>query len=452
MKTFSILIVVCAVCTLASCKKFLDKEPKKSLVILRTLADLQGILDDYENIINEPYSMEMSADDYYLTTADFLALNGEENRRVYTWEPSYLFGSGTATEWYFSYQHIYRANTVLEVIDGIQRTPSNASEWDNLKGQAYFLRARALLGIVNTWTSAYDPRSSSTELGVPIRLGTDFNVPSTRSTLEESYKQVIADLKEAIPLLQQNPLHVFRSSKPAALGLLARAYLFMGQYDKCLEYADNYLKIKNTLIDYNTLNPATNYPIQEFNSEVAYACAMPTPQALGVSRGKVDTMLFRTYQNGDLRKTIFFRDNKNGSYGFRGSYQGSLYLFSGIATDEVFLMRAESHARLGNLDAATDDLNTLLKSRWSKSQAFIPVSIKNKNEMLSMILLERRKELLFRGLRWPELKRLNRDGANILVSRNVNNRIYTLKPNDLRYALPIPEGIIGLTGMQQNPR
>lgn len=73
-------------------------------------------------------------------------------------------------------------------------------------------------------------------------------------------------------------------------------------------------------------------------------------------------------------------------------------------------------------------------------------------EALNIILKERRKELLIRGLRWSDLKRYNRGGANITLTRTVNGQTYTLSPNDLRYAVAIPEDIITLTGMPQNPR
>ncbi|SEM08104.1 hypothetical protein SAMN05216436_101351 [bacterium A37T11] len=56
-----------------------------------------------------------------------------------------------------------------------------------------------------------------------------------------------------------------------------------------------------------------------------------------------------------------------------------------------------------------------------------------------------------RGLRWMDIKRLNKEGANITLTRNLNGQIYTLPPNDPRFALPIPEDVIDLSGMQQNP-
>ncbi len=97
------------------------------------------------------------------------------------------------------------------------------------------------------------------------------------------------------------------------------------------------------------------------------------------------------------------------------------------------------------------DLNTLLIKRWAAG-TFIPVTADNVEEALSIILAERRKELVFRGRRWLDIKRLNKEGKNIVLMRNIHGKTYTILPNDLRYALAIPETVIQLSGMQQNPR
>jgi len=57
-----------------------------------------------------------------------------------------------------------------------------------------------------------------------------------------------------------------------------------------------------------------------------------------------------------------------------------------------------------------------------------------------------------RGLRWMDVKRLNREGRNISMRRFIDGKEYVLSPNDKRYALAIPEDIITFTGIQQNPR
>jgi len=101
----------------------------------------------------------------------------------------------------------------------------------------------------------------------------------------------------------------------------------------------------------------------------------------------------------DLRTSVFFFPY-NGYYGFKGNYARALYLsFSGIATDEMYLIRAECYA----IREAMDDLNTLLLKRY-RTGTYVPLSINNKEDALARILLERRKELLMRGLRWIDIK------------------------------------------------
>lgn len=434
------------------CTNFLDKNPQMSLVIPSTLDDLQSILDDYDNLAMDPTVGEISADDYFLIDNDWRSLSSEGHRRTYTWEKDYLFGTSTASDWLNVYRNVYAANTVLEKITNIPRNERNNQEWDNVKGQAFFLRARSFLSIAAIWVLSYDGINSNETLGIPLRLESDFNIPSYRSTLEQTYKTILGDLEQAILLLPERGIHVSRASKAAAFALRARTALFMREYETCYFSANECLKIKNDLMDYNSLDPQPTYPVSQFNKEVIYVSYIATPQPINPSRAKVDSLLYKQYDSRDLRRTIFFRDNKNGTFSFKGSYQGNITLFSGLATDEVYLMRAECNLRLGRINDALKDINVLLKSRWNNHYEFKPVEITDPTELLNLILLERRKSLLMRGIRWPDVKRLNKEGRNISMARTIQGIHAVLEANDLRFALPIPEQIIELSGMEQNPR
>ena len=48
-----------------SCKKYLDKKPDQSMVIPRTVKDLQAVLDN-TNVFNAgyPYAIDLGVDDY----------------------------------------------------------------------------------------------------------------------------------------------------------------------------------------------------------------------------------------------------------------------------------------------------------------------------------------------------------------------------------------------------
>jgi hypothetical protein len=126
-------------------------------------------------------------------------------------------------------------------------------------------------------------------------------------------------------------------------------------------------------------------------------------------------------------------------------------MFSGLATDEVYLIKAECLARTGNYTQAMNVLNQLLVTRY-KSGTFVPIVAANAQEALDTILAERRKELPFRGLRWSDLRRLNLEGRNIIVNRFVNGENYELLPKSNRYVLPIPENVKVLGQVEQYER
>ncbi len=122
--------------------------------------------------------------------------------------------------------------------------------------------------------------------------------------------------------------------------------------------------------------------------------------------------------------------------------------------DELYLVRAESYARAGNATAAMADLNTLLRTRW-QAGTYTDMVAASPDDALAKILPERRKELLFRNIRWADLKRLNKDTRfAVTLSRTVNGTTYTLPPNDLRYQVLLPEDAVtyGKGVLVQNPR
>jgi hypothetical protein len=125
--------------------------------------------------------------------------------------------------------------------------------------------------------------------------------------------------------------------------------------------------------------------------------------------------------------------------------------FTGISTAEVYLILAESHARLYHTDISLKYLNKLLMNRWRKGQ-FTPFTATNPANALALILVERQKEMVFRGQRWADIKRLNMEDPKITLKRIYNGQSFDLAPNDLRYALPIPQTIIRKNGMEPNPR
>ena len=444
MKKFHYIIILGVGLSLAACKKFLGERSQSYLRIPTTVSDFQSLLDNYSTMnYMDLSSAEMVAGDFYLTDADW-ASRTEQERRLYIWETTNVM-SVTSNDWINMYNMVYRANTVIEGTDELHAVKN--LEWDNVLGQGYYYRAKSFLQLLGSYALAYDEQEENP--GIPLRLDADFNKKSTRATVKQSYQQVIDDLKKAVRLLQVAPVHVMRPSKPAAHALLARAYLMMRKYEQAGLHADSCLQMKSDLIDYNTLNLSSTNPFVMFHPETIHYTRFQNPASLSNVRAKIVPEIINSYADGDLRKQAFYRVNA-GTYVQRGSYSGETIPFGGLATDEIYLIRAEGHARANRLQAALADLNTLLKKRWDKNKVFVPYTADTKEAALDIVLSERRKELTLRGLRWSDIKRLNKEGRGISLTRTINGVTYTLPANSPRFANPIPENIIDVSGMEQN--
>lgn len=445
-------LMLAAVISLTSCKKYLDAKTDKKLVVPTSLQDAQALLDYYTqlNTFYSPIGLA-SDDDHYLLDDRFNSLN-EDQQSIYIWDKDAAYNSG---DWKWTYANILYANLALETVEKVPPSSSSLSEWRAIKGSALFFRAYNFFQAVQYWAEPYDKNTADKALGVPLRLTSDVNETIMRPSLEASYHQIIQDYKQAIELLPVSNSILSRPSKPAAFGALSRVYLSMGDYRQAFLYADSCLQLYNILIDYNELNPNAFAPIKSFNKEVIFHSETTQSISIFSPIAKTDSVLYRSYGDNDLRKIVFFMDNNDGTHSFKGSYAGSNYYdvpFNGIATDEMYLIRAECYARSGDVKNAMKDLNALLVKRW-KAGTFIPYTADNEEEALKMVLQERRKELVLRGMRWFDLRRLNKDSRfAVTLIRKVNGKTYSLPPNDPRYTFYIPNDVIIKTGMKQNVR
>lgn len=438
----------------SSCKKYLDAKPDQKLVIPTTIQDLQALLE-FPNLTNDvfPLCAEVSAGDFYYLPTGWQSQD-EYGRNMYTWQKGNLF-SPYSEEWGLLYHLIYKTNIIMDHAGQIKRAPGDEAEFNNTIGCALFYRSYAYLQAAWTWSLAYDDETADTDLGVAYRANSNFNDPTARLSVRQTYQAVIEDAKRALTLLPAMAVHPFRPSKPAAHALLARTYLSMREYDKALLHADSCLQFPHKLIDYNndpSITATATYPFGRFNAEVIFVAgaSLNTPFTQGIP----DSTLYDSYAATDLRRTLFFRSRNQTIRIFKGNYEsgnGAGVLFTGLAADELYLTRAECLARDQQVAAALQDVNAVLEKRYATG-TYTPFSTTDATAALAFILQERRKQLIYRGLRWMDIKRLNKDGANITLTRVIDGQEYTLPPNDLRYALAIPENVITISGLQQNPR
>ena len=440
---------------LFSCQKeFLDKKPDKALLIPTTLEDFNGLMDNLTIFNISPALQEISADDYYANDAGVAGFTTVVQKNSYLWAAD-LYQNQPCIDWNLPYQQVFYANIILDGLVDLKDGNVSLTDRNTVKGSALFHRAFAFYNLVQLFSKAYDKTTAVTDTGIPLRLTADVNAKVGRASVQQVYDQVIGDLLEAVQLLPVQTRFKSRPSRAAADALLARVYLSMENYELADKYSAAALALNASLLDYNTINPTAVNPFPASpaadNPEVIFYDKLISYGFTSSTRTTVADELYQLYADRDLRKRIYFTDIA--PFYFKGRYTGfRLQLFGGLAVDELYLIRAESLARMGSVAEAMKELNTLLLTRWMKG-SFQPQNAGSSEEALQMILTERRKELVFRGLRWGDLKRLNKDlrFAKPIV-RTVSGQIYTLSPGDKRYVFPIPAEEIVAGGITQNER
>lgn len=444
------LYIAAMLLLMTSCKKYLDLKSDKENVIPETLQDAQAMLDNYGSMnLTHMALPAQSDDDYYLTDAYYNSIS-EANQQTYPW----LQNATSFNDWRLSYSTIIYANTALELVEKIETDAADIPVKNRIKGSALFYRGYTFLELVQIFAEPYDRNLATSQLGIPLRLTSSISEPIFRPSLQQTYDQIVNDLKLAVQLLPVANPPASRPSKPAAYAAMARCYMAMQDYPKAGLYADSCLQLYNTLIDYNTLSASSSAPFPRLNVEVIFQAIMSTTSILGVNNMRIDSVLYLSYEAKDLRKSLFFKSNGTNTFGFKGSYDGNIESrhFNGIAVDEVYLIRAEAAARAGNKDSAMNDLNRLLKTRWATG-FFVNYTAANAVEALNKVLQERRKELVIRGLRWFDLRRLNKETQfEKTLYRKINNQLFQLLPNSPRYTFYIPTEVIAISGLQQNVR
>ncbi|MBA2250386.1 MAG: RagB/SusD family nutrient uptake outer membrane protein [Chitinophagaceae bacterium] len=451
------LIIISTVLLLLSCKKqdkWLGVKSSKADVVPSSLKDIQALLDN-DGVMNSntPGIGFIGTDNFYVTYTKWLAALNAQERNAYIWAPD-IYNGEFGFDWRYAYQKVEYSNIVLELLQKIPQDSSNYPVWNNVKGSALYFRASALNDLAQIYAKPYNSSTADHDPGLPLRMSSDVNEKSVRATVKETYEHIISDLLSAIDLLPLNPVYQTRPSKVAVWGLLAKVYLNMEDYERAWQYANTALFSYNSLLDFNTVSVRGLFSMPSFsagNKELIFY-SKSLSFSITAFATMVDTSLYQSYDANDLRKSIFYV-NRSGGIVFRGSYTGSSPYFSGIATDELYLIRAECFARKNNPIAAMEDLNTLLSMRW-RTGTFISLTAIDADDALREILIERRKELPFTGnIRWEDLRRLNKESrfSKTLV-RILNGITYTLPPGDLRYTYPIPPDEIALSGLEQNPR
>lgn len=448
MKTVKNLILALVIMgpTLCCDSGFLDKKPQKSLLVPTTLTDMQALLDNSRDLMNvSPYLNVITDGEFRLLDAGLNSVaRVVQNAYVWSSEPP-----ATQGDWDLPYKQVFYCNVVL---DGLSKMTDQAStdEYKRIRGDALFFRGLAFFNLVQLFSVPYVSASANTQLGIPLPLSSDVNLKMPRASLKATYEQVLKDLLEAAPLVSARPLYLTRPSKAALQGLLARVYLLMGEYVLAGQYADAALALQNSLLDYNTVSTQSAIsfplPLSTVNPEVLFYSRANT-SFLGNASVFADSTLYKAYAENDLRKKIYFTS----ALKYKGSYTGTANPFQGLSTDELYLIKAECLARSGAASEALKTLDVLLQKRWVTGK-YQPLAAVSAQQALEIIIGERRKELVGRGLWWQDLRRLSGDPRfHFTLKRVSSGNSYELQPGDKGYVFKIPLDELAGNPMEQNP-
>src|SRR5690606_13483415 len=136
------------------------------------------------------------------------------------------------------YNQIMYANTVLDYLDKVTDVADNLKLRNELEGRAYFHRAYAFFELLQVFAKAYNQQTAFKDLGVVLRLTSDNQVKSVRSSIQQCYDQILLDLHNAEELLSSRSMHPTVPDKAALYGLLSRVYLQLREVEIAGEYAE----------------------------------------------------------------------------------------------------------------------------------------------------------------------------------------------------------------------
>ena len=278
------------------------------------------------------------------------------------------------------------------------------------------------------------------------------NASLSRSPLPLVYQQIITDLKEAQSLLNDNYLNKdlqnytgtperVRPTKWAATALLARTYLYMGDYSNAETEAGKIIGNTNrfSLNDIKSVffknSAEAIWQLQPVgtgrNTEDAFTFILPVtgPNAY-LNPVYLSPQLLNAFEDGDLRR-------KGGNWVDSVIVAGTTYFYpakykaiTGAVTEylmvmrlaEQYLIRAEARAQQNNFSGAQDDLNKI-RTR----AGLLNTKANDKTSLLAAVLRERQIELCTEWAhRWLDLKRTGNIDA-------VMNTVTPLKANGAQW-------------------
>ena len=456
---YKYLLIFTASALIVSCGES-DLEP--TLALDKDLDSGINSADDLAFVLNSAYD-RMTAEPYYgkdqIVMGDVRTDNAYSNMNSGWFAKSDMdYNSNGAGPWSTVYRVIAITNIVINA-DTSSLTGS-ASRITHIQGQAHALRALAHFDLLEAYGQHFiSGQGGANALGVPyVKTYKDpANLEPARATVVSNIGDIAADLTSAISMMNDS----FNSStsymsKAGAYAILARATLYAGSVDTSL---------------YATADAAAKWVIANSGASPVTGAGFAASFAADNASNSIFELAFSGTDNnsiegianilrgptyGDVRiltgdgpnpdlLDIYDVDDVRAASDMIGIAEGYPSMLGKFPTmngsdnvtifrvEEMHLIAAETSLRAGNAADALTYLNNIPAIRGLGAGYYASASLEN-------ILLERRKEFAFEGLRWYDLTRMGMDMPLIDSMKQMNDDRTPGSPptfGSYNYAYPI---------------
>lgn len=338
----------------------------------------QKSVDIQTDLMSGDMVMTAASYGHFESAADLTGTKRDQNAYAYA-------------NWRYYYKLVFAANSIFDILGSDETLNADADNDQKLYfGQSKTMRGFAYFNLINLYATPYaaDPNAK----GIPMYRTTQTEGPSERSTVQQVYDQIIADLTAGKKALAEVKAMEQANNKDnvneyVAQGYLAYAYLQSGQYQKAYDEAVGV--INSGAYPLMTNRQLIESGFREWtNPEFMWAIDLTTDNtaALPTFWGHMDIFTYSYAAIGDykvisseLQSTIPKEDvrsvwfNKSGipyykfwdsgrkEMGDRSWTNDEVYM----RVAEMYLIAAESAFRSGNEANARKWIKELKKNRYN---------------------------------------------------------------------------------------
>ncbi|WP_281616388.1 RagB/SusD family nutrient uptake outer membrane protein [Flammeovirga sp. SubArs3] len=438
-----------------SCSEFLEYQPSTEVspdVAFESLDNAKATLVGAYDQLSSPYFDGLYVPIMNDVMGEDLMINSDNNWGwfVSVYQMEMLANYQWVTNpWAVGYKVIYDANMIIHNTPNIPK--ATESEKAELIAQAKALRAYCYLHLIQMYADSYHKAPEGD--GVILRTipaaaeDEDFG----RASTQEVYDQIIEDLSYAVENMTESDYKGFLDQR-GAQALLARTYLLTENWEKASEYAEQaYTGLSLMTVEEMwggfmlfDNNPEAIFYLDYTRTDNNIYLSLPSfywPE-YGYSSIRADEVFLDKFDDADIRKGFFTfyepidADNYLILKFGHNEALGNAHMIK-IRASEMYLIKAEAEAELGNDEAAIEAVYEVMKR--ANGGAVKPTA--SGEELVNVILEERRRELFGEGFRWFDIKRRNQ--AFVREGQHWAKWNFGPEDNDYyRLTFPIPQGEI----------